>query len=182
MSFIDQRWQHHRQRFSADYDTASHQHHHHHHHHPMASADSSFDTEPDTSIAPPPPSSSTSSSSAASATNATAAKQQPLERSKGDMLYQDLHPDGTPRRPMNAFMIFARHMRKNIQEESPGLKTGEISKRLSDDWKNLDSVSSLVSIIQINLLPGFSIVFLFLRHISTGTKRIFPFPRKNSQG
>lgn len=53
------------------------------------------------------------------------------------ILHQDLHPDGQPRRPMNAFMIFARHRRPAIQSKEPGLKTGEISKRLSHDWKNL---------------------------------------------
>jgi len=53
------------------------------------------------------------------------------------ILHQDLHPDGQPRRPMNAFMIFARHRRPAIQAKEPGLKTGEISKRLSHDWKNL---------------------------------------------
>ncbi|MBW0505328.1 hypothetical protein O181_045043 [Austropuccinia psidii MF-1] len=53
------------------------------------------------------------------------------------ILHQDLHPDGQPRRPMNAFMIFARHRRPAIQAKEPGLKTGEISKRLSHDWKHL---------------------------------------------
>ncbi|WAR56944.1 hypothetical protein PtB15_7B797 [Puccinia triticina] len=53
------------------------------------------------------------------------------------ILDQELHPDGQPRRPMNAFMIFARHRRPAIQAKEPGLKTGEISKRLSHDWKNL---------------------------------------------
>lgn len=35
------------------------------------------------------------------------------------------------------FRIFARHRRPAIQAKEPGLKTGEISKRLSHDWKNL---------------------------------------------
>lgn len=56
------------------------------------------------------------------------------------ILHQDLHPDGNPRRPMNAFMIFARHRRPDIQKREPGLKTGEISKRLSHDWKHLSKV------------------------------------------
>ncbi|KAH8925212.1 hypothetical protein BT69DRAFT_1279891 [Atractiella rhizophila] len=50
---------------------------------------------------------------------------------------QELHADGQPRRPMNAFMIFARHRRPTIQKREPGLKTGEISKRLSAEWKSM---------------------------------------------
>ncbi|KAI8454488.1 hypothetical protein BY996DRAFT_6413854 [Phakopsora pachyrhizi] len=68
------------------------------------------------------------------------------------ILHQDLHPDGQPRRPMNAFMIFARHRRPAIQAKEPGLKTGEISKRLSHDWKNLPEEDKLHYLEQAKLL------------------------------
>jgi hypothetical protein len=33
-----------------------------------------------------------------------------------DLLHQEPHADGTPRRPMNAFMIFSRYMRPKLQK------------------------------------------------------------------
>lgn len=59
------------------------------------------------------------------------------------LLLQELHADGRPRRPMNAFMIYSRHRRPDIQRVEPGLKTGDMSKRLSLEWKNLAPVRFL---------------------------------------
>ncbi|CAE6510528.1 unnamed protein product [Rhizoctonia solani] len=50
------------------------------------------------------------------------------------LITQALNPDGTPRRPMNAFMIFARRRRPEITANNPPLRTGEISKVLSSEW------------------------------------------------
>ncbi|KAG9126989.1 hypothetical protein FRC07_001112 [Ceratobasidium sp. 392] len=50
------------------------------------------------------------------------------------LIAQALNPDGTPRRPMNAFMIFARRRRPEITANNPPLRTGEISKVLSSEW------------------------------------------------
>lgn len=82
---------------------------------------------------------------------------------------QELHPNGQPRRPMNAFMsapsehheslpltlsrrIFARHRRPTIQAREPGLKTGEISRRLSHDWKILPETDKAYYLEQAKLL------------------------------
>ncbi|KAJ7347882.1 hypothetical protein DFH08DRAFT_1001181 [Mycena albidolilacea] len=48
---------------------------------------------------------------------------------------QTLNPDGTPKRPMNAFMIFARRRRPQVSAEHQSMRTGEISKILSTEWK-----------------------------------------------
>lgn len=59
----------------------------------------------------------------------------PDDTSDNDALIaQALNPDGTPRRPMNAFMIFARRRRPEITANNPPLRTGEISKVLSSEW------------------------------------------------
>jgi hypothetical protein len=41
---------------------------------------------------------------------------------------------------MNAYMIFARHRRPTMLQEKPGLKTGELSKELSAEWKAFSPV------------------------------------------
>jgi hypothetical protein len=46
-----------------------------------------------------------------------------------------LNLDGTHMRPMNAFMIFARHRRPQISIENQSMRTGDISKILSTEWK-----------------------------------------------
>ncbi|KDN49661.1 hypothetical protein RSAG8_01726, partial [Rhizoctonia solani AG-8 WAC10335] len=62
------------------------------------------------------------------------------ESSDNDALItQALNPDGTPRRPMNAFMIFARRRRPEITANNPPLRTGEISKVLSSEWAAMSS-------------------------------------------
>jgi transcription factor SOX9 (SOX group E) len=48
---------------------------------------------------------------------------------------QTLNPDGTPKRPMNAFMIFARRRRPQVSAENQSMRTGDISKILSTEWK-----------------------------------------------
>ncbi|KAJ7620950.1 hypothetical protein FB45DRAFT_927970 [Roridomyces roridus] len=48
---------------------------------------------------------------------------------------QTLNPDGTPKRPMNAFMIFARRRRPQVSAENQSMRTGDISKILSQEWK-----------------------------------------------
>jgi hypothetical protein len=47
---------------------------------------------------------------------------------------QTLNADGTPKRPMNAFMIFARKRRPQVSAENQAMRTGEISKILSKEW------------------------------------------------
>ncbi|KAK0205225.1 high mobility group box domain-containing protein [Desarmillaria ectypa] len=50
---------------------------------------------------------------------------------------QTLNADGTPKRPMNAFMIFARLRRPQISAENHSLRTGDISKILSKEWATM---------------------------------------------
>lgn len=52
---------------------------------------------------------------------------------------QSLNPDGTPKRPMNAFMIFARRRRPQVSAENQSMRTGEISKILSREWNVMDT-------------------------------------------
>ncbi|KAF8067046.1 hypothetical protein FPV67DRAFT_1497676 [Lyophyllum atratum] len=48
--------------------------------------------------------------------------------------------DGTPKRPMNAFMIFARRRRPQVSSENQAMRTGEISKILSKEWNSMQTV------------------------------------------
>ncbi|KAF5384734.1 hypothetical protein D9757_006232 [Collybiopsis confluens] len=50
---------------------------------------------------------------------------------------QTLNADGTPKRPMNAFMIFARRRRPQVSAENQSMRTGEISKILSKEWNSM---------------------------------------------
>ncbi|KAG5651451.1 hypothetical protein H0H81_008609 [Sphagnurus paluster] len=50
---------------------------------------------------------------------------------------QTLNTDGTPKRPMNAFMIFARRRRPQVSAQNQSMRTGEISKILSKEWINM---------------------------------------------
>ncbi|PPQ96083.1 hypothetical protein CVT26_004715 [Gymnopilus dilepis] len=50
---------------------------------------------------------------------------------------QTLNADGTPKRPMNAFMIFARRRRPQVSAENQSMRTGEISKILSREWVSM---------------------------------------------
>ncbi|KAI0039889.1 hypothetical protein FA95DRAFT_1577305 [Auriscalpium vulgare] len=52
---------------------------------------------------------------------------------------QTLNADGTPKRPMNAFMIFARRRRPQVSAANQTMRTGEISKILSKEWNAMDS-------------------------------------------
>jgi len=52
---------------------------------------------------------------------------------------QALNPDGTPKRPMNAFMIFARRRRPQVSSENQAMRTGQISKLLSKEWISMPS-------------------------------------------
>lgn len=47
---------------------------------------------------------------------------------------QTLNADGTPKRPMNAFMIFARKRRPEISAANQMMRTGDVSKILSKEW------------------------------------------------
>ncbi|KAG1898685.1 uncharacterized protein F5891DRAFT_1236333 [Suillus fuscotomentosus] len=51
---------------------------------------------------------------------------------------QALNADGTPKRPMNAFMIFARRRRPQVSAENQSLRTGDVSKVLSREWIAMD--------------------------------------------
>jgi len=54
---------------------------------------------------------------------------------------QTLNADGTPKRPMNAFMIFARRRRPQVSAEHQSMRTGDVSKILSREWNAMDSVT-----------------------------------------
>jgi hypothetical protein len=56
------------------------------------------------------------------------------------LVSQTLNADGTPKRPMNAFMIFARKRRPELGAQHAQLRTGEISKLLSKEWSTMTSV------------------------------------------
>jgi hypothetical protein len=53
---------------------------------------------------------------------------------------QTLNADGTPKRPMNAFMIFARRRRPQVAAENQAMRTGEVSKILSREWNGMSLV------------------------------------------
>lgn len=90
------------------------------------------------------------------------------------LLHQELLPSGQPRRPMNAFLVFSkcvpalvpssvrdrsallthasrrlnsqiRIRRPDYQKREPGLRTGEISKKLSAEWKIMSEVCVALS-------------------------------------
>ncbi|KAF8902003.1 hypothetical protein CPB85DRAFT_1438844 [Mucidula mucida] len=57
----------------------------------------------------------------------------------GSLTSQSLNADGTPKRPMNAFMIFARRRRPQVSAENQSMRTGEISKILSKEWTTMST-------------------------------------------
>ncbi|KAF8154901.1 hypothetical protein B0H34DRAFT_542337 [Crassisporium funariophilum] len=59
------------------------------------------------------------------------------EESNTALTSQTLNADGTPKRPMNAFMIFARRRRPQVSAENQAMRTGEISKILSKEWVSM---------------------------------------------
>ncbi|KZT00894.1 uncharacterized protein LAESUDRAFT_522135 [Laetiporus sulphureus 93-53] len=54
------------------------------------------------------------------------------------LIAQTLNADGTPKRPMNAFMIFARKRRPEISAANQMMRTGDVSKILSREWNTMD--------------------------------------------
>ena len=66
----------------------------------------------------------------------------PLEEANVALTSQTLNADGTPKRPMNAFMIFARRRRPQVSSENQAMRTGEISKLLSKEWVTMPSVNT----------------------------------------
>ena len=56
------------------------------------------------------------------------------EEENNSLISQTLNTDGTPKRPMNAFMIFARRRRPQVSAENQAMRTGEVSKILSKEW------------------------------------------------
>ena len=62
---------------------------------------------------------------------------------------QTLNADGTPKRPMNAFMIFARRRRPQVSAENQSMRTGEISKLLSKEWTTMPMVSKTRALMVI---------------------------------
>ena len=63
----------------------------------------------------------------------------------GALTSQSLNADGTPKRPMNAFMIFARRRRPQVSAENQSMRTGEISKILSKEWTSMSTVRHFTS-------------------------------------
>ncbi|KAF8995857.1 hypothetical protein BDQ17DRAFT_1430121 [Cyathus striatus] len=58
------------------------------------------------------------------------------------LLHQTLKDDGTPKRPMNAFLIFARRRRAQIvaMHNNNTLTVGETSKIVAKEWKEMPKV------------------------------------------
>ncbi|KII86845.1 hypothetical protein PLICRDRAFT_177571 [Plicaturopsis crispa FD-325 SS-3] len=65
---------------------------------------------------------------------------------------QTLHADGTPKRPMNAFMIFARKRRPQVAEGNESLRTGDISKILSKEWGTMPATDKQFYFDQAKIL------------------------------
>lgn len=64
---------------------------------------------------------------------------------------QTLNADGTPKRPMNAFMIFARRRRPQVAAENQSMRTGEVSKILSREWNGMSMVRTSLLHVQHQL-------------------------------
>jgi hypothetical protein len=65
---------------------------------------------------------------------------------------QTLNADGTPKRPMNAFMIFARRRRPQVSSENQSMRTGEISKLLSKEWTTMPMVRVVNTLTDLTLI------------------------------
>ncbi|KIJ63993.1 hypothetical protein HYDPIDRAFT_154960 [Hydnomerulius pinastri MD-312] len=65
---------------------------------------------------------------------------------------QTLNADGTPKRPMNAFMIFARRRRPQVSAENQSMRTGEVSKILSREWNAMNLSEKQFYLDQAKLL------------------------------
>lgn len=68
------------------------------------------------------------------------------EQQNVSLMAQTLNADGTPKRPMNAFMIFARKRRPQVSAQNQLLRTGEISKILSREWNTMVIVRGRVRV------------------------------------
>ncbi|KAI9461071.1 hypothetical protein F5148DRAFT_1215787 [Russula earlei] len=68
----------------------------------------------------------------------TSAKAEDMAQEDTQLTSQALNSDGTPRRPMNAFMIFARRRRPQVSAANQTMRTGDISKILSKEWNSMD--------------------------------------------
>ena len=44
---------------------------------------------------------------------------------------------GTPKRPLNSFMIYSRFRRPILQDANPRMKVAEVAKLLAEEWKQL---------------------------------------------
>ncbi|EGN94289.1 hypothetical protein SERLA73DRAFT_162951 [Serpula lacrymans var. lacrymans S7.3] len=74
------------------------------------------------------------------------------EDPNASLTIQTLNTDGTPKRPMNAFMIFARRRRPQVSAENQSMRTGEISKILSREWVAMDMSEKQFYLDQAKLL------------------------------
>lgn len=50
-----------------------------------------------------------------------------------------VHPNGKPKRPPNAFLVFSSVRRRELQKMYPHLKTADLSKFLGDEWRDMDA-------------------------------------------
>lgn len=66
--------------------------------------------------------------------------------SNNSLTSQTLNADGTPKRPMNAFMIFARRRRPQVSAENQSMRTGDVSKILSREWNAMVLVNFILRI------------------------------------
>lgn len=61
--------------------------------------------------------------------------------SRPPRIEQERRLDGQVRRPANAFLIYSRWRRENLDPKFVGLTTQEVSKALGSEWKKLSKVS-----------------------------------------
>mmetsp|Transcript_9128 Transcript_9128/g.18354 ORF Transcript_9128/g.18354 Transcript_9128/m.18354 type:complete len:325 (-) Transcript_9128:471-1445(-) len=71
---------------------------------------------------------------------------------KGPWKVIDIKDRNTPKRPMSAFLAFSNARRKEVSESNPMLTNGEISKILSDMWRDAPPQQKLIYHDQENKL------------------------------
>ncbi|KAG0345494.1 hypothetical protein BG005_001280 [Podila minutissima] len=54
-----------------------------------------------------------------------------------------VHPNGKPKRPPNAFLVFSSVRRRELQTMYPHLKTADLSKFLGDEWRDMDPTKKM---------------------------------------
>lgn len=69
------------------------------------------------------------------------------------LLRQDLHHDGRPKRPLNAFMIYSRSRRSQLLQERPELKARDIAGALAEEWRGLDKVRNFPRLVLRYFVP-----------------------------